>query len=1065
MSNISFSSGYGEYTSGEFFRSSAFKLTSNKSPIFYKEFESDSSEFVNLSDNFFNLENHNFITGEELIYDYTLSEGNSPIKITPTLISGITTNILPKTLYAVRKDFSTLQVSAAKTDALLKTPNILTLSEFGTGVHRITSKSPNLNTLITINNVIQDPIVSTSSTTILNDNITETDLSFTVSNPDLFKGGDLIIIEDELMRISSVGIGTTNNIFINRAILGTIAGIHTQNSVITKVRGNYNIDGEFIYFTISPYGDSFDSESGLKNGSTFSGRVFLKSGLESTSIGPYDKNYIFDYISDSFNGTEDIFTLTNNKSNVTGISSDNAIVTINDVFQPPSRLSGDIINGAFNIVESVGISSVVFTGNANFPTYDVNMSGYPRGGIIFSVGSSEGFGYQPLISAGGTAIVSTAGTIQSISIGYSGSGYRSGSQTVNVGVGQSSVSETDIEIVGTATISNGIIVGVSITNPGSGYTSTNPPKVYFDPPLTYNNLPLIYSSSPSGVGTGAKIDIVVGQGSSVIDFTLSNFGYGYKKGEVLTVSIGGTVGIPTTMGFDEFKIIVDQTFNDDSSVRTLGKLVVFDPIDKLFDGQRKSFPLRINGEPTSVLSKIGSGINVENCLLIFIDNVLQVPGEAYSFPGGGIIKFYESPKPGSKSTILFYAGTDGIDTKLTKVQETIKIGDSIKIFDNTQRFKDQNERVVSDIPSVDIIKTNLYDKQGISNDDDVRPIEWCPQNVDKFVVGSGSTVNLIVTKDRVIYESLVYPTAFSIAGIGSTSSDIFVDNVKTIFDNYSESIGNTGINIISQIPQSVGKLTATISTGGTVQAVNIIDSGFGYSNPPQISVSSPTGLGTTAILVCSLNSIGGINTVNISNGGSGYTQPPLIIVEEPKQKIETADNVSYEGDFGSVVGVGTTSIGVYFDLFVNQNSYLRNTSINSVGSAITGPSGISTNYYFYISNSNVGNGLTSLNISNQVIGIGTTFIDNVYQVNSWTIEQRNVIGVGLTFVKRVNVKVQNSSSLIGISATEYYGDYSWGRIYNISKSGISTFNYQAPGISTSTIIQRNIPLKFINYIN
>ena len=64
----------------------------------------------------------------------------------------------------------------------------------------------------------------------------------------------------------------------------------------------------------------------------------------------------------------------------------------------------------------------------------------PIGGVILSVGSTEGHGYQPLVAAGGTAVVSTAGTIQSVSIGYSGSGYRSGiGQTVNVGVGTTSL--------------------------------------------------------------------------------------------------------------------------------------------------------------------------------------------------------------------------------------------------------------------------------------------------------------------------------------------------------------------------------------------------------------------------------------------------------------------------------------------------------------------------------------------------------------------------------------------------------------------------------------------------
>ena len=76
-----------------------------------------------------------------------------------------------------------------------------------------------------------------------------------------------------------------------------------------------------------------------------------------------------------------------------------------------------------------------------------------------------------LVAAGGTAIISGFGTISSISIGNSGSGYRSGIQTtVNVGVGTSSTGTGNIEFVGVASISNGHIVSVAITNPGRFHT-------------------------------------------------------------------------------------------------------------------------------------------------------------------------------------------------------------------------------------------------------------------------------------------------------------------------------------------------------------------------------------------------------------------------------------------------------------------------------------------------------------------------------------------------------------------------------------------------------------------
>lgn len=1073
MSNISFSSGYGEYTSGEFFKSSAFELRSNNNLIFSKEFLSDSPNIVKLDEDYFLFFDHNFVTGEELTYRYDFDPSNTPIGIATTSISGVSTDKLPKTLYAVRKDSTKIQVAASKTDSLLEEPKILDLTSHGTGFHKIFSKNPNLNTLITINNVIQTPIVSTSSTATILESISDTDLSVTVNNTSLLKSGDIFQIDDEFFKVLSVGIGTTNNIAFERGLLGSLEESHLQNSILTVVNGNYNIKEDFIYFTESPYGNSYINENGLNNGSTFSGRVFLRSGIKNTSIGPYDKNYILDDISPQFDGKTSEFILKNNFNDVTGISTDNTIFLLNDVFQPPSRLTGNVINGAYVLEEKAGITTITMTGNYPFPEYDVNISQLPRGGILFSIGSTEGIGYQPLISAGGTAIVSTAGTIQSISIGYSGSGYRSGIQTVNVGVALSDVINTNYEIIGTATILNGNLTSVNITNPGSGYTSTNPPKVIFDPPFSYSNIPLIYSSSStgSGLGTAAKIDIVVGQGSSVIDFTLSNLGYGYEIGEILTVPIGGISGIPTdtSIPFKEFQILVDSVYYDKSNIRTIGQLIIFDQIDSLFNGRRKSFPLKLNGKQTAILSKVGSGIDVQNTILVFIDSVLQVPEESYIFTGGSIINFVEPPRSGSKSTILFYAGTENIDTKNVEVLETIKIGDNVQIFDNFDQNNTQNPRTVYDIISVDAIETNLYSNQGISIEDDIRPIKWSPQNIDKFISGSGSTVTAVSTKDRVIYEPTIQPTAYVIKNIQSVDTEIFVDNIKTFFDNKNEFPIQNDIFIISQDIQTLAKATANVSLAGTISSINIANSGYGYITAPQISVSSPISSGSTAIITSNINSLGQVSSINILSGGSGYDQndPPLVIFEEPKPKNKIIEEVLFEGDFGIISGIGTTSIGlstcIIMDLFIPIDSYLRNNQINDVGYALTGISGILTNYYISIQNSNIGNSITSIDNTGNVIGIGSTFIDNIYQVKQFAIKQKPVLGVGITYVNEVILNVSNNISLVGIAGSGYYGNYSWGRIYNIASVG-NSFNAYSPGITTSTIIQRRNPLKYLNYL-
>ena len=181
---------------------------------------------------------------------------------------------------------------------------------------------------------------------------------------------------------------------------------------------------------------------------------------------------------------------------MSGISAENAIILVNDVFQGPGQNSDYILS------ESVGITTIGFSGNPQDIANDVGVSSFPKGGIIVSVGSYEGFGYQPLVSAGGTAIISASGSVESISIGNSGSGYRSGVQTVNVGVKTSDFDLT--ENIGVAIVDNGHITDVTITNPSAGYTYTNPPIVVFDSPIPYENIPLIFSDSSPSTGIGTR---------------------------------------------------------------------------------------------------------------------------------------------------------------------------------------------------------------------------------------------------------------------------------------------------------------------------------------------------------------------------------------------------------------------------------------------------------------------------------------------------------------------------------------------------------------------------------
>ena len=1084
LNNSTITSGYGHYYGTNLDIRKEFNLTYNGNPIFERVFDGSDSKNVNLNNNSVLLPNHFFITGEEIEYRYNNSDTSTEyaIGITSTFISGIGfTDKLPTTLYVVKDNDIKIRVAASASQSLQTIPEVLDFSNLGIGTeHRFISKKRNEKSLISIDNLIQSPVVSTSTTSGLTTSMNRIVSYVSVDNTKNLLGGDLIKINDEIMMIRSVDFPIKNNLLVDRGLLGTKVSSHNQESILYKVKGNYNIVDNKIYFSEAPFGkipivnsnsryDEIDY-TGLQISSRFNGRVFLRSGISNSNSDTYKNNIIIDDISSNFDAINSVFEFKYENSSITGISTDNAIVLVNNILQYPE------LNYVLN--ENTGITTITFE-NSVSSQYDSRVINLPKGGIILSVASSEGFGYQPLVAAGGTAIVSPSGSIQSISIGNSGSGYRSGIQTtVNVGVVKTDTTNYELEIVGIASIVNGNVVNVSIINPGTGYTYTNPPSVIFDKPYSYENIPLIYSSESEniGVGTNAKIDIVVGQSSNVINFELKDLGYGYKKGDILTVNVGGQTGIPTnttSSNFKSFKITVDSIFNDNFSAWTVGNLQILDSFENLFDGIRKRFPISINENPISIVTKKGSNIDIKSTLLVFVNNILQVPGEGYIFNGGSIIEFTEAPKSEDKCSIIFYGGTDGIDSINVDILETVKIGDELTINSDDPLYQEKY-RIAELITNVDTVKTNFYSDEGIDKQSNLfRPVMWCKQTEDKIINGN------YVGKNRTHYEPYIYPTTNIIQNVGFNTNIIFVESVKSFFDSEKEYFHN-GVNekpqnkiiIISQDSIVSASATVVVSSSGTISDIVISDGGVGYTTNPTVSISNPIGIGISGRAKAYTSIINGsVTSVSISTCGFGYDpiNPPEILFESPSSRYEIIDDVLYDGDFGIITGISTISVGVastgiVFDFFIPKDSFLRNNDIVKVGIATTGISGIQTGYYFVVKNSNVGNGLTSLDSVGNVISIGNSFIDNIYQVVSVSIAKTSVPGIGLTSVAKVVVNVSSYNNLSGLGFSSFYGEYSWGRISAPTRKNPNEFlSYGYTGITTSPVIQRFNRLKYIGY--
>ena len=1115
--NGRFSTLYGTYTGTENDVKRSFELRHQGDLIFERVFDSTAlGTTVSTDENVLILPNHFFVTGELVRYTVP-NEDDIRVGIATTSVAGVgVTDKLPTDLYVVKVNDSKIKFADSAENALKFNPETLTITSVGVGTqHKVTATNKDAKGVFTIDNMMQSPLVALAITTSVADDIALTETLINTAGITSFFANDIIQIDDEVMLIETVGVGTQDKVRVRRPWMGTELGIHTAGALVTKLKGDYQITGSVINFTSPPYGKvpvtvdvnqfgvpfvdpSERDYTGITTNSYFHGRTFMRSGITDETEETYTKNYRFDDISTKFTGIRTAFDMTVNGQDVLGISTDNAIVLVKDIFQQPTRPGVSSIAGNYEFVEVGGKTKILFDGSISADDFtaadgqDINVPNLPTGGIIVNIGSTTGLGYQPLVAAGGTATISGFGSITSISIGNSGSGYRPGIQThINV------IAETSssVSIIGYATALDGRITGVAITNPGTAYTSTNPPRIRFDSPLSYTNIPLIYSSdSPNqGIGRTASIDMFISRDTSVGEFKFNNNGYAYGQGEILTVAIGGTTGIPTDTSktFDEFQITVNETHSDEFNSWAIGQLQQLDSLDDQFDGIRRVFPISFQGDRLSIRARPGSNIDVSATLLIFINDILQVPNQAYTFKGGSLIIFAEPIPKEYTSRIVFYRGTRDIDVEEVDIVEPIEVGDKVRIMSDIA-FQTEDKRTVEDILSSDILLTNPYSGIGRLNDETIeRPLMACKQTEDLFINGE------YVGKDRRLYEPYIFPTTNLIQPVGIDTTVAWVEGTATFFDNKKENLAEKKlqqIQIISQDVTQVGFATVVISGLGSITSITISNPGTGYTFAPQIAIGPPAPGGTNATAECTVAN-GSINVINVTNNGAGYTgsNAPYVNIEPPRVSREPIRQVQYDGDFGTIVSVANTNVGVgstalELSLYIPHDSVVRNLGVNDSGLTTAGITGLVTSYYFTASRTNVGNGVTAFYNDGNTLSISTDKFNNIFQVYDIDRTTESVPGIGVTDIVKITTLVEypidlaenlgtfdndqetfDSTALTFDNGGEdngYFGNFSWGRInWHPTKSRKQPLEFTSyhengfVGISTSPFIRRTFPLR------
>jgi hypothetical protein len=1019
-----------------------FVLRNNGTPIFAKTFDPSNSNILNLSTGVFSIENHFFSENEELIYtpkSTFVGVGSTPM----VYKNGSITDILPSSVFVVNKTDDTFQISTTRSGTAV------TFTSVGSGnAHQFEMYKKNEKSLITIDNIAQYPLIFTKIQTSLfgNGGGISTDATiFSLSGISTLNPSDILKINDEYVGVINVGFGTTNIgpitnigteklVEVERGFVGSSATSHSDGQSIQVYKGSYNIVGDEIYFTTPPRGNTTiaRTENNLVfETSDFTGRVFLRKN--------YDTNQIFDDISNEFTGIGRTFTLTVGGANTTGIGTTggNGILFINGIFQTPTTVNNP--NNNFSIIEDTvsGISSISFSGirsdigdpNSIFTVdNDINQNQLPRGGIIVSLGSSGGLGYAPLSGAAVTAIIGVGGSIAGITTGIVGGTFGSGYNglvSIGVSVYESGHSGTSASIGATVGVGGTLIF--TINDGGTGYTN---PEIFVSEP-NYENLEVIGVSrigvgATTETGVGLLLNVEVGASSTtgigstyfeVYNFSISRNGYSFRKGDVFK-PVGLVTDSRLASPLSEFYLTVIDTFSDNFGFWQFGELDFIDSLKNYQDGVRVRFPLLYNGDLLSFERKDDdSDVDLSTLLLVIINGVIQDPGVSYNFDGGTSFSFTTPPKPEDNISVFFYRGTRGEDDNLvTNILPTLEKGDTVQVFKNDLISESitQEKRIIFDLSESDKFETNSYSDQGIDIIND-KPMSWTKQKTDRVINGE------FVYKTRESSLSQIYPVAKIIGDISSLDSQIFVDDPDLFTYNLSAPY-QFGSLLVDGKEIYSGIITATIGVGGTVSSVSILDGGSGYTGstidinfiaPPTIGV----GIGTTASATVTVSSAGSLTSpISITNPGYGYTVNPKSIIPSPSVNYELIPKIeNVKGFSGIITSIETTTNGGQLALkFILK----RDTTFGN---------DLQVGYPILIKNTQTGNGVISVDSGDSaVVGIGTTFLDNIYYVHQ--LSTNGVNGI-------VTCNIDSGTSTGGITTNgDYVGEFSWGLFSVITRS-------------------------------
>ena len=421
---------------------------------------------------------------------------------------------------------------------------------------------------------------------------------------------------------------------------------------------------------------------------------------------------------------------------------------------------------------------------------------------------------------------------------------------------------------------------------------------------------------------------------------------------------------------------------------------------------------------------------------------------------------------------------EGLVFPTAKVIRDIKSTDTEVFVDDAQLFNYEENESTTEIENVDAI---VLDPGNAPHFASLSANVSVAGTVSSITIGSGGTG---FTPGSTLSLKIAPPIGSTLDAFWNKNGLINV-GVHTVFKSEITGIGSigagstvitgistTGIRLghtIEAIPDVLGVAGVGLTVIGITSEYrgqfNLIDNSGGSIYFADLSVGIGTSSSNTAPLndqfrfgryedqklataTATVSAAGTVSSISITNPGSGYTSTnaPLVITPIPTVQNELLKKIRFVQGFTGIITGITTTTGIGHPLALTFHLEYK-------ASDSTRLDDLTTTHPIYISNTTVGYGITSVIESNStVVGIGTTFVDNIYQVNA--ISRNNLTGI-ITCNVHTGITTTGIHTMGGTNV----GTLSWGRLAgfarNASSIGIAVSGYTVnSGLTTFPTIQR-----------